>query len=82
MQNLFNTIDTLDWTPEILFGVALFGIISLIQVLDKQSKNKFIQLEGKIVHNDYDPTGFRVLFTLFLFAVVAVSYFIYKTYAK
>ena len=82
MQNLFNTIDTLDWTPEILFGVALFGIISLIQSLDKQSKNKFIQLEGKIVHNNYDPTGFRFLFAWFLFAVVVIFYVLYKTYAK
>lgn len=82
MQNLFNTIDTLDWTPVILFGLALIGIVSLIETLDKQSKNKFIQLEGKIVHNDYDPTGFRFLFAWFLFAVVAISYFIYKTYAK
>ncbi len=82
MQNLFNTIDTLDWTPVILFGVALFGVISLIQILDKQSKNKFIMVNGKLVHNDYDPMGFRFLFAWCIFVGVAIIYVLYNAYIK
>jgi len=82
MQKIFNTIEFLNWTPIILFGVAMVGIVSLMQVLDKQSKNKFIQLEDKIVHNDYDPVGFRFLFAWCIFVGVAIAYVLYNSYAK
>jgi len=81
MQNLFNTVDTMDFTPILLFGAALFGIISLIQVFDKQSKDKFLHVNGKIVHNDYDPVFFRFFFGWFIFVGVLIAYVLYKTYA-
>jgi len=82
MKELFDTMEFLNWTPIILFGVTLVGIISLMQVLDDQSKNKFIQLEGKVVHNDYEPTGFRVLFVWCVFVAISLIYVIYNAYLK
>jgi len=82
MQKIFNTMEFLNWTPIILFGVALFGVVSLIQALDGQSKNKFINLNGKIVHNDYDPIGFRFLFAWCIFVGVLIAYVLYNAYAK
>lgn len=79
MQKLFQVINTSDWTIIILFGTCLMSAVAITDILDKKKKkDKFVMVNGRLVHNDYDPVGFRFLFAWCIFMVVCVGFVIYK----
>jgi hypothetical protein len=81
METLFNQLDTMTWTPIILFSVAFLGVLLFIEVMEKQKKDDFIRLNsGRIVKNDYEPLGFNVVVGWVVFVIIAVFYLLYRTY--
>lgn len=78
MKDFIEIAKNTDYTPIILFGVCLLAIIMIVDITERKNKEEFYTINDRLVKNDYDPIGFRILFAWCIFVGAGISYILYK----